>query len=179
MALSKKTKLQVPRSARDDNKGAMARDDNKKKQIPRRSASRNDKVGRVHETDAAWMNHVLGSFGTGSAGQTVSGLVGEVKLRVAAVIADVDAPEKGGTRKRTAGELAGLLELVVREAGDQGKVVMRHTIKQLHHSGFLQEGALGHAPRLVNAEATLPMDGRRRRKTHRIRMWAEPLAVSA
>lgn len=181
MALLKKK--QIPRVARNDNKGEQipraARNDNNGEQIPRRSASRDDKVGRVHETDAAWINSALASFGAGSVGRTVDGLVGEVKLRLAALIADVDAPENGGTRKRTAGQLAGLLELIVREPGDQGKVILRQTIKQLHHSGFLHESALGHAPRLVNAEATLPIDGKPRRKAQRIRMWAEPVSVAA
>ena len=147
--------LQVPRSARDDNK---RRDDNKK--------------SGVHASDASWINSALAAYGAGAAGRTVDGLVAEVKLRVAALIADVDAPEDGGTRKRTAGQMVGLLELVVREAGDQGKVIFNHTIEQLNHAGFLADGAVGQAPRIVNAEATLPMDGKRR-KAAGVRMWAE------
>ena len=143
--------LQVPRSARDDNK----------------------KSG-VHASDASWINSALASYGAGAAGRTVDGLVAEVKLRVAALIADVDAPENGGTRKRTAGQMVGLLELVVREAGDQGKVIFNHTIEQLNHAGFLADGAVGQAPRIVNAEATLPMDGKRR-KAAGVRMWAKPV----
>ena len=129
---------------------------------------------RVHAADVSWINDALASYGAGTAGRTVDGLVAEVKLRVAALIADVDAPENGGIRKRTAGQLVGLLELIVREAGDRGKVVLNHTITQLNHAGFLADGAVGHAPRIVNAEAILPMDGKRR-KVPCVRMWMKPV----
>src|SRR5262245_40608051 len=143
MSLSKKPKLQIPRVARDDNKKAGA------------YASRNHTP--VWGADALWITDALAPYKLDSIGRKLDALVGEVRLRVAALIADVDAPENSRTRKRTAGQLVGLLELIVREPGDHGKIVFKHTLKQLNHSGFLKGRARGHAPRIVRVDASLPI----------------------